>query len=130
MYAPNPAAYGHSHAPAAAYAAMDRAARVLAAGPHGLILILYEELELAIAVARRAALRGDRTGLMAQQDRALAVLAALQEGLDPDSGGAVSTALAQVYAQVSAEVQSGDVALLARAGGTVREIAGAWRAIG
>lgn len=121
------------HRGAAAYAAMGRHARALGASPHELVSILYDELALALAVAHRAAMRGDAARLRDERARASALLATLDGGLDVARGGATSATLAGVYAAIQRELtglEQGDpVATLVRLHGAVQELARAWAAI-
>lgn len=120
-------------APAAAYAEMDRAARVLAASPHGLVAILYEETQLALAILRRAQLRGDRGSFGTRQTRALALLAALEAGLDYQRGDSVAAALGGVYVSIAnavrAETLAGDGQALVEAERALADLAEAWAGI-
>lgn len=120
-------------APARAYAAVDRAARVYAASPHELVAILYDEAQLTLAVMRRAQARGDRRLFLDRQTRALALFAALEAGLDYRHGGQVADALGGVYVAIAnavrAEPLAGDGAAIRDAERAMADLVQAWAAI-
>jgi flagellar secretion chaperone FliS len=120
-------------APAAAYAAVDRAARVLAASPHELVAILYGEAQLTLAVMRRAQTRGDRRLYADRQERALALFAALEAGLDYRNGGDVADALGGVYVAIANALRNeplaGDGGAIRDAERAMADLVQAWTAI-
>ena len=119
------------YAPAGAhYRNVDVMTRVEGASPHGLVAILYEEVLTRMASLKAALLNGDVARRGESQARVLAILAALDAGLDHDKGGEVAGLLAQIYAEahrlVVAAVQTGDAALVDNARSIVADIASAW----
>lgn len=112
------------------YRNVDVMTRVEGASPHTLVAILYEEALTRMASLKAALLNGDASRRGESQARVLAILAALDAGLDHDKGGEVAGLLAQVYAEahrlVVAAVQAGDAALVDKARSIVADIASAW----
>ncbi len=90
--------------PARTYAEVDRVSRALGATPHGLVSILYDELLLALGVASRAAMRGDRALFEDRRARALLLLGALDHGLERSGNTALTNALSATYRGLSAAV--------------------------
>lgn len=119
--------------PARVYEDMDRASRALGASPHGLIAILYDELLLALGVARRAAVRGDRKLFDERRGRAVLLLGALESGLDRRSNPALADALSASYRGLSAAVSRASPhdaeRVLAKVRDAVAELADAWNQI-
>lgn len=81
--------------PGEAYRRVDFDARVVAAAPHELVQVCYEQLTAALGAALLAAERGDNRGKSAALTRALAALTALELGVDPQAQ--LSAALTQLY---------------------------------
>lgn len=83
--------------PAQTYRAVGLTSRAAGSDPHQLVGLMYEELLAALASAAwateqgRAAQRSDRVS------RALAILFALEAGLDFDKGGDLSVTLSRLY---------------------------------
>ena len=77
------------------YARIDRASRVEGASPHGLVLILFEELQRCLSRG------GDPSARTEHRDdaisRAHAILTALELSLDFGRGGETAVTLARVY---------------------------------
>ena len=119
---------------AALYADTARGTRVLAADPHALVTIVYDELRLAFSVASRAARAGDWPRFAEHQQQALALLASLSDGLDRQRGGALAASLDALYDGVSRIVRRTNLAdapqHLAEADAIIADIAEAWAAIG
>lgn len=115
------------------YRNVDVMTRVEGASPHGLVEILYEELLMRMASLRATMQNGDLARRGDNQARVLAILAALDSGLDHDRGGDVAPLLATVYAeahrQVVAAVRGGSVEMLDAARAMVADIASAWSQI-
>ena len=112
------------------YADVDRVSRALGATPHGLVAILYDELLLALGVARRAALRGDRVLFEERRGRALLLLGALDHGLERGGNPALAEALSATYRGLSAAVgrasnEDADL-VLAQVRDAIAELADAW----
>jgi flagellar secretion chaperone FliS len=116
--------------PAAFYADVDRASRALGATPHGLVTLLYDELLLALGVARRAAKRGNRRLYEERRERAVLLLGALDHGLDHRRNPALADALAATYRGLSAALMRASLleaeAVLERVADSVSELAEAW----
>jgi flagellar secretion chaperone FliS len=115
---------------AAIYADMDRASRALGASPHALITILYDELLLALGVARRAALRGDRGSFEDRRDRAMLLLGALDHGLDHRSNPSLAQALSASYRGLRAALLRASIidaaGVMDQVAAAVSELADAW----
>jgi flagellar secretion chaperone FliS len=115
---------------AAAYADIDRASRALGATPHGLVTILFEELLLALAVARRAANRGDRALFEDRRARALVILGALDHGLDHQRSPDLARALSATYRGLSAALMRAGAndaeTALSVVSASVSELSDAW----
>lgn len=119
------------YAPAGAqYRNVDVMTRIEGASPHGLVAILYEEALTRMASLKAALLGGDIARRGESQARVLAILAALDAGLDHDKGGEIAGLLAQVYAEahrlIVAAVQAGDAAPVDQARAIIADIASAW----
>lgn len=117
-------------APASVYAEVDRVSRALGASPHGLVAILYDELLLALGVARRAATRGDSTLYADRRAQALLLLGALDHGLDRNGNRALAEALSASYRGLSAAIAKATdadaVLIFDRVSDAVAELADAW----
>lgn len=127
MHAPSP------YSSARHYDAVGTAARVLGAGPHQLVTILFDELLLALAVGDKALARGDAAMVEAKRERAASILHALEASLDFDQGGNLAAALARVYREAIRSIYAAgqaDPGGFSRAKNWVSEIADAWGAIG
>ncbi|SNS43016.1 flagellar protein FliS [Sphingomonas laterariae] len=119
------------YAPAGArYHAVDVATRIEGASPHRLVAILYEELLTRMSGLKAAMGNGDGARRADNQTRVLAIIAALDAGLDHDKGGDVAPLLAKIYAEasrlVSLAVRDNDAAPLDDARGIIADIATAW----
>lgn len=119
--------------PAAVYRQVDLTSRTGGADQHQLVELLYEEGVRALRTAAWAAehrdfkLRGDRV------TRALAILFALENGLDFDRGGDVSRTLATLYRGMRGQVVDAsigqDPAPFRAVAADLSEIAGAWASV-
>ncbi|MEP9404034.1 flagellar protein FliS [Sphingomonas sp. VNH70] len=119
--------------PAQRYRQIDLAARTGGADAHGLVSLLYEEAIRALRSAAWAAanqrfqMKGERV------TRAMAVLFALEAGLDFDKGGDLSHTLARLYAglrQQIADASIGDDPQPFRdAAASLGDIAEAWEMV-
>ncbi|WP_174274706.1 flagellar export chaperone FliS [Sphingomonas bacterium] len=117
----------------ARYSEVDVAARVEGASPHGLIVILLEELLKALDTMAAAERSGDRTRSAAVQSRALSLLHALESGLDFNRGGEIAGALAKIYREARRLLVTGAAdreAVIRQARTMIADIAEAWGAIG
>jgi flagellar secretion chaperone FliS len=124
-------ASGLSRDPGATYRQIDAAGRTAQADGAALVQLLYEEL---VAALRAAAWATDHKQFAVKNEkvtRAIAILFALESGLDFDAGGDVARTLATLYTGarktiIDASVDGGaqtfrDVAT------SMDEIAAAWR---
>lgn len=118
------------------YADVSTQARVLGASPHQLVGILFDEVMLSLAVAGKAAARGDLPLRESRRERALTLLAALRTSLDHEHGGSLAVALDRVYAASDARIRAAGGATdpggdgFRDAQGWIADIAAAWNAIG
>jgi flagellar secretion chaperone FliS len=116
------------------YAAVDTGSRVEGANAHGLVRILFDELELALSAAAHALRAGDRHKAFEKQTRGLTILHALETSLDFEKGGEVAVNLARVYREVRRRVLKAaadqDAAMMDSGYELIEEIAEAWRQIG
>jgi flagellar secretion chaperone FliS len=118
---------------AARYTDVDLAARVQGASPHGLVSILFEELEKGLDTLAAAERLGSATAPQAVQARAIGILHSLEESLDVERGGEVAENLGRIYREVRRLIcisGEGRGAALKEARAMIGEIAGAWKAIG
>jgi flagellar secretion chaperone FliS len=115
------------------YADVDRASRALGATPHGLVALLYDELLLALGVARRAARRGDRRLYEEKRERAVLLLGALDHGLDHRRNPALADALSATYRGLSVALVRASppeaAEVLDRVSASISELAEAWSQI-
>lgn len=118
----------------ARYRDVDVAARVEGASPHGLILIMFEELLKGLDSLAAAERAGDRGRAAPIQSRALSILHGLEAGLDFDRGGEIAQSLAKIYREarrlVSLPHSQDRAAGLAQARTMIADIASAWMSIG
>ena len=117
--------------PAQTYRRIDVAGRTATADAPGLVQLLYEELCAALRAAAWACEHGRHAQKSERVQRAVAVLFALDAGLDMAGGGEVSATLARLYAGarttiVNASLGS-DPTPFRDTAGTLEEIAAAWR---
>lgn len=119
--------------PDATYRQVDIAGRTAEADGHALVGLLYEELGRALRAAgwaaanRHYAMRSDKSA------RALAILFALEAGLDFDAGGDVSRTLARLYAGARQNVVDASMGQQAAPfdaiADSLAEIAAAWASV-
>jgi flagellar protein FliS len=112
------------------YRAVTLEARVAAATPHELVLMLFERLSLLVREARAALLAGDSARRLHATERALAIVDGLDQSLDHARGGDVASALTRAYATLRGRLTDGSAAALEEAIRGVDEVGSAWRAIG
>jgi flagellar protein FliS len=105
-------------------------ARVAAATPHGLVLLLMERLAHQLRAARLATEAGESARRWAATDRALAIVDGLDSSLDDAQGGAVAQALHRAYALIRDQLAEGSAPALTAAEASARTLADAWSAIG
>lgn len=122
-----------SRDPLATYRNVHAAGRVGAADPHALVSLLYEE---GLGALRSAAWAAENRKLEVKSERvsrAVAVLFALEAGLDFERGGEVSRALATFYhglrQQIIQASIGNDPAPFREAAASLEEIAGAWSSV-
>ena len=112
------------------YQEIDLGGRVGSADPHALVSLLYDELLASLDVIARSLANGGsiHTG---QHGRAVALLAALESGLDLRAG-TLASSLAQIYRQMQKRLsaaRNGDAAAVAEISEGVRNLAEAWKSI-
>ena len=112
------------------YADLDRASRALGADPHGLVAILYDELLLALGVARRAIQRGDRRLFEERKGRAILLLGALDDGLDHRQNAPLAAALSATYQGLSSALaRAGPLdasSVIEKVSASITDLAEAW----
>ena len=123
-----------SRDPRETYRAVDVASRTGGASPHQLITILYEDLLRELRLGALAIESGDHPAKNARLTKAIALLFALEAGLDFDTGAAVAETLSRFYrgcrdAVMRASIE-GNAALIRDIVANVGEIADSWKAIG
>ena len=127
-------AYSRFGAVKARYQNVDLASRVESASPHGLVLILFDELMKSLEAMAAACSRNDWTQRGIAQARALNMLNGLESSLDFDKGGEIAQSLASIYREarrlVIAGARDNDAEQILRARTMVGEIASAWQSIG
>lgn len=120
--------------PLETYRSVDVNSRVGGASPHALINLLYEDLLRELRLAAIAIDRRDFATRSAKVTKALAILFALEAGLDFDKGGEVAATLSRFYRGARETIMRASVKLDAaglRAVVTnIEEIATSWRSIG
>jgi flagellar protein FliS len=84
-------------APSARYRDIDVAARVQGATPHGLVLIMFDELLKGIGVMQAAETVQDAARRNAAQARAISLLHGLESSLDYARGGDIAANLGRIY---------------------------------
>lgn len=119
--------------PEATYRQIDIAGRTSESDPHQLVVLLYEELDRALrALAwatehRQYAVRSDKA------TRAIAVLFALESGLDYDRGGDVARTLGRLYHGARRQIVEAslgqDPAPFIAVADSMAEIAQVWRSL-
>lgn len=119
--------------PEATYRQIDLAGRTVAADPHALVQLLYEELVRALSIVALAIESGNYAVKSEKTQRALAILFALEAGLDFERGGDVSQTLGRLYRGarrtiVDASLGS-DPAPFLNVARSLGEIAQAWRSV-
>ena len=112
------------------YQEIDLGGRVGSADQHALVSLLYDELLASLDVIARSLANGGsvHTG---QHGRAVALLAALESGLDLRAG-TLASSLAQIYRQMQKRLsaaRNGDAAAVAEISEGVRNLAEAWKSI-
>lgn len=111
------------------YRAVDLEARVAAASPHQLILMLFDRLVVQLRSAHVAATAGDRARRLLAIEKALALVDGLDMTLDDARGGDVAASLHAAYRLIRDRLRDGGADPLADAGRMATSLADAWRAI-
>lgn len=123
-----------SRDPRETYRAVDVASRTGGASAHQLITVLYEDLLRELRLGALAMDSGDHVLKNERLTKAVALLFALESGLDFDRGAAVAESLSRFYrgcrdATMRASIEN-DPALIRDVVANVGEIADSWKAIG
>lgn len=123
-----------SRNPGETYRAVDLASRTGGANPHQLISVLYEDLLRELRLGALAIEAGDMAAKNAHLTKGLAILFALEAGLDFERGGAVADTLSRFYRGARETVMkaslSNNAGLIREVVANVGEIAESWKAIG
>lgn len=119
--------------PESTYRTIDAAGRTAEANGHELVELLYEEAARALRAAGWAAENYQFQVRSEKVSRALAILFALENGLDFDKGGEVARTLGTLYAGARQDVIDAslghDAEPFNRIAAMLDEVAGAWRAL-
>ena len=123
-----------SRDPRETYRAVDVASRTGGANPHQLITVLYEDLLRELRLGALATESGDHALKNERLTKAVALLFALESGLDFDKGAAVAETLSRFYrgcrdAVMRASIDN-NAALIRDVVASVGDIADSWKAIG
>ncbi|MFD1787442.1 flagellar protein FliS [Sphingomonas floccifaciens] len=119
--------------PEATYRSVDMASRVGSEDAAGLVALLYAECSRALRSAAWAA-ENHRYDVKSERvTRAIAILFALEAGLDFDAGGDLSYTLARMYQGARKQVTDASLGLdpkpFLMVAETLDEIAGAWNSV-
>lgn len=119
--------------PEATYRQIDIAGRTAEADPHQLVVLLYEELDRALRALAWATEHRQFSVRSEKATRAIAVLFALEAGLDFEQGGDVARTLSKVYVGARRQIVEAslgdDAAPFLAVADNLAEIAAAWRQI-
>jgi flagellar secretion chaperone FliS len=119
--------------PAETYRTVDLASRVGGASPHGLVALLYEDLLRELRLGVRAIEASDYAAKSARLTKALAILFALEAGLDFERGGEVAGTLSRFYRGARESVMrasvDNDAGLMRDVIANIAEIAESWKTI-
>jgi flagellar protein FliS len=120
--------------PGETYRQVDVASRAGGASPHQLITLLFEDLMRSLRLAALATERRDHPAKSSNLSKALALLFALEAGLDFDRGGDVAATLSRFYRGARESIMAASLSLdadrLREVAANVAEIADSWRIIG
>ena len=118
----------------ARYRDIDVAARVEGATPHGLILIMFDELLKGLDALAAAEGMGDPARRNAAQARAISLLHGLEASLDFKRGGEIADNLGRIYREarrlLGATPGMDRVTAIGQARDMLVTVSGAWEAIG
>ncbi len=116
------------------YAAVHAGSRTESASPHGLVKLLFDELQLSLEACAHLLGSGDQIKARDKQVRAMSMLYALETSLDFDRGGDIAISLAKIYREARRLLilsnTSGNAAEVMQAHALIAEIAEAWNQIG
>lgn len=119
--------------PEATYRRIDAAGRTAEADGHQLVELLYEELVRALRAAGWAAANYQYQVRSEKVSRSLAILFALENGLDFEKGGDVARTLGRLYAGARQELIDAslghDAEPFNRIATTLAEIGSVWRSL-
>ncbi|WP_448659836.1 flagellar export chaperone FliS [Sphingomonas sp. CJ99] len=119
--------------PEQVYRSVDLAGRTGGADPHALVTLLYDELIRALTTAAWATDNRNFRIKSERVTRAIAILFALEAGLDFEQGRDVSRTLATLYAGLRQQVVDAsignDSAPFRAVAADLQEIAEAWRSV-
>lgn len=123
-----------SRDPLETYRSVDVASRTGGANPHQLITVLYEDLLRELRLGALAIEKADHANKNARLTKAVALLFALESGLDFNKGASVAETLSRFYrgcrdAVMRASIES-NAGLVREVVTNVGEIAASWKAIG
>ncbi len=118
--------------PEATYRSIDLAGRTGGEDASGLVSLLYQEASRALRSAAWAAENARYDVKSERVTRAIAILFALETGLDFDKGGDLSKTLARLYQGARSEIVDASLGMnpapFLGVATTLDEIAGAWEA--
>ena len=119
--------------PAQTYRAVGLASRTAGSDPHQLVGLMYEELLSALASAAWATEHGRPDVRNERVTRALAILFALEAGLDFEKGGDLSVTLSRLYHGARAKLLDASLSVDPRpyreVAATLSGIAEAWESL-
>lgn len=117
----------------ATYRQIDLAGRTAGADAHGLVDLLYEELNRALGATASAIRAGNLAVKSEKIARAVAILFALEAGLDFERGGGIAKTLAGVYRGARKQIIDASLGLdpqpFLEVATNLAEIAAAWRQV-
>lgn len=111
------------------YRSVDLDARVAAATPHALILMLFERLAAHLKAAEAAASQQQPAQRLLATEKALAIVDGLDMSLDQSRGGDVARSLHASYGLLRARLTDGRAPALAEARTMAEALGDAWRQI-
>jgi flagellar secretion chaperone FliS len=115
------------------YRMLDLQSRVASASPHGLVVLLYEELlrSLDLIIAGHAA--GKALPGHTHLAKALSIIVALESSLDFEKGGDLARTLVRIYRAATHSLndaaREGDVTKIEEVRSAISDIAYAWQAL-
>lgn len=119
--------------PEATYRQIDVAGRTAEASPHQLVQLLYEELDRALRSLAWATEHRQFSMKSNKATRAIAILFALEAGLDYDRGGDVAKTLGNLYLGARQKIVDASLGTdpqpFIDIADNLAEIAAAWRSV-